>query len=149
MYQSRKRFHAELNSNERAASLECFPPFPPAEHPSPPPLSFHFSGCFSSAVVPVRSLLVSLVYVQARLNCRRFSMGAVWTSGENSSRENLFIFTVVAAAKRGKIGKVYLVCSNRDKHTVVAVSLRGSLFYSSLPIFLLILAISSFYQDSN
>lgn len=117
VYQPRKRFHAELSGNERdiASVLFFFPADPTFSPPCPP--------FFPAILASARPFLVSLGYMQARLNCRRFSMGAVCRpAGEIRSGKPVYIHGHVAAAKRGKIVKVYLVCSHRDDYPVEVLS---------------------------
>ena len=76
-----KRFHAELSGNERETSFRYFSPFPgrPSIPPRAPPTHPPFSPPFFRTILAFapRPLLVSLGYIEARLNCRRFSMAAV------------------------------------------------------------------------
>lgn len=101
--QPQKRFHAELRGNERNVLFfsSTFSIFPLSLSFSPSFffLSLHFSARFSRS--RGRALVPPFEHeTVARLNCRRFSMGAAVDRGENSPGGNLFIFTAMWRPQR-------------------------------------------------
>lgn len=82
---SRKRFHAELNLDECAASPRSLSSHRSFSPPSPSERDFHPRPFYSlspeppsrDSPTPVKDLLVSLGCAPWHLNCRRFSMGTL------------------------------------------------------------------------
>lgn len=82
---SRKRFHAELNPDECAASPGSLSSHPSSLPPFPTERDFHPRPLYSLSSeppshdipAPVKDLFVSLGRAPWRLNCRRFSMGTL------------------------------------------------------------------------